>query len=517
MEKKYLIYSYRVIYAYTITDAKHSGLIKVADRLISLTPDEVKEAMKNPSVLDIFIKDQLPAGAMLQKVWLGTFKHPSTSEIRAIKLQDVYNVLEERHEYVAMRKNDWDRWFKATLSDVENAVVTARKIECGEAGLEKPRGIIFRPEQQQAIEETIHAFRNTQRTRFLWNAKMRFGKTLSALQVAKEMGYKFTLIITHRPVVDNGWHEDFHKIFTNREHDRYGSRNEKDKESRGFEDLVKKVEKDPEGHLVFFASMQYLRGSHLVGAKKSKSYKENAEKTAILNFPWDFIVVDEAHEGTQSERGVEVMRYMKLNVPEGDNSEDSAISAIDAISGKSDDKKEKSEESSKTDTAKETEPKPISPREGRPVTLALSGTPFNLYSDYSPKEIYSWDYVKEQKAKAKWHEEHGDDPNPYDVLPRVNIFNLDIEDTIGRRVLRPGESESEENSTKALTDEQLEDEYSGFSFSNFFRVWDKKLLASQDKSEDLLGKFVHETEIMDFFHALARETQEGSNFPFSTD
>lgn len=514
MGKKYRIYSYRVIYAYTLPDTKYIGLVKVADRLVSLTADEVREAMKDPAVLDIFVKDQLPAGATLLQVWFGTFKHHATSEIFAIKLQNVYNVLEEQHKYVAMRDEDRDRWFEASLTDVEKAIDMARKIECGEAKLNKPRGIIFRPEQQKAIEETVHAFRDEKRTRFLWNAKMRFGKTLSALQVAKEMGYKYTLIITHRPVVDNGWEEDFQRIFTNAGHDEYKRRDEKDKDLKDFDKTVKKVKADPEGHLVFFASMQYLRGSHLVGAKKSKSYKENAEKTAILNFPWDFIVVDEAHEGTQSERGVEVMRYMKLNVPEGDNSEDSAISAIDAISGKSEDKKEKS---SKTETAKKTEPKTISPREGRPVTLALSGTPFNLYSDYSPKEIYSWDYVKEQEAKAKWHEEHGDDPNLYDVLPRVNIFNLDIEDTIGRRVLRPGESESEENSTKALTDEQLEDEYSGFSFSNFFRVWDKKLLASQEKPEELLGKFVHETEIMDFFHALARETKEGSNFPFSTD
>ena len=510
MDSKYLIYSYRVIYAYTVADGRNDGLIKVADRLVTLTAEEFKEVMTNPSVLKMIAEEYLPAGATLQKAWFGTFKHPATGKIHSIKLQDVYNVLEEAHEYVAMREEDRDKWFKASVDDIDTAINRAKKIECGEDRLKKQRGIIFRPEQKKAIDKTVHAFRDEMRTRFLWNAKMRFGKTLCALQVAKDMGYKFTLIITHRPVVDEGWHKDFDKIFTNKEHDRYGSRNEKDKDLKGFNELVKKVADDPEGRLVFFASMQYLRGSHLVGAKKTTSYKENAEKTAILNFPWDFIVVDEAHEGTQSERGVEVMRYMKLNVPEGDETSDAASSALDAIATKNNDNG-----ASASAQGKKSEPKPVSPRNGKPVTLALSGTPFNLYSDYSPKEIYSWDYVREQQAKANWHKKNGDDPNPYDVLPRVNIFNLDIEDTIGHRILEPGESE--ENSTKKLTDEQLDDEYAGFSFSNFFRVWDKTLISKYDKPEDFIGKFVHEAEIMDFFYSLARETQEGSNFPFSTD
>lgn len=525
MENKYHIYSYRVIYAYKIPDTRHAGLIKVADRLISLTPSELNEAEQNPDVLKIFIDDQLPEGAVLSGIWLGLFKN-ATGEKLSIKLADIYDVLELSHGYVAMQGKDRDKWFKADLKDVENAIKIAKGRESGEENTPKERNIVFRPEQTKTITETVEAFRSG-RTRYLWNAKMRFGKTLCALQVAKDMGYKFTLILTHRPVVDDGWNEDFMKIFKDKTHYHYGSRNDKDKETKGFDQLVDKVRQDPEGRLVFFASIQYLRGSHLVMDPKEvkKSYKENKEKTAILNFPWDFVVIDEAHEGTQSERGVEVMRYMKLNVPDTDELNNAASSSDGTVGGKAADVDDGIEDADYVDLDKdgneikksvpaETKEKPISPREGKPVTLALSGTPFNLYSEYSPFEISTWDYVREQQAKADWHKTHGDDPNPYDVLPRLNIFNLDIEDTIGHRIVEPGELE--DNCSKQLTDDELNEDYAGFSFSNFFKVWDKSLCKKHDMPETVAGSFVHEAEIMEFFYALAKETKADSNFPFST-
>ena len=514
MKNKYQIYSYRVIYAYSLPDKK--GLIKVADRLVSLDSTELKEAEKNPEILKMFIEDALPSKAQLERVWFGVFKNAGGERL-SIKLQDVYNVLKERVGCVAIRPKDEDNpedrdiWFKASLAEVEKAVQTAQRRESGEDKSTKSSQIIFRPEQKDAIKQTVEALRNGH-TRYLWNAKMRFGKTLCALQVAKDMGYKHTLIITHRPVVTDGWEKDFNKIFTDSSHQHYGDREStKGKKGKSFKDLLELTGKDPEGRLVFFASIQYLRGSHLVMDPKKikKSYKENKEKTAILNFPWDMVVVDEAHEGTQSERGIDVIRYMMLNVPDTDETSSKSIKVLDAIAQKTtdDDSKQLSKE-------KKEALKPVSPREGRPVTLSLSGTPFNLYSEYSTQEIYTWDYVREQKAKANWHKTHGDDPNPYDVLPRLNIFNLDIEDTIGRKVLEPGESE--ENCTKKLTDEQLEDEYSGFNFSNFFKVWNKDLLKKYGKDGDKEGGFIHEKEIMDFFYALAKETTADSNFPFST-
>ena len=125
----------------------------------------------------------------------------------------------------------------------------------------------------------------------LWNAKMRFGKTLSALQVVKDMEFQRTLILTHRPVVDAGWFEDFGKIFYDRKDFAYGSKNN----GESYDSLERQAESNGL-HYVYFASMQDLRGSELVGG----NFDKNNE---VFATDWDLIIVDEAHEGTQTELG----------------------------------------------------------------------------------------------------------------------------------------------------------------------------------------------------------------------
>ena len=120
---------------------------------------------------------------------------------------------------------------------------------------------------------------------------MRFGKTLSGLQVAKEMGYNSTLIITHRPVVDKGWHEDFKKIFGDMPQYSYATRMSDDDATGGdFYSLTRKVDAG-EKKLIFFVSMQYLRLSRFVGGKERN---EDPLKKAIMQYDWDFVMVDEA-------------------------------------------------------------------------------------------------------------------------------------------------------------------------------------------------------------------------------
>ena len=114
----------------------------------------------------------------------------------------------------------------------------------------------------------------------LWNAKMRFGKTLSALQVVKDMDFRRTLILTHRPVVDSGWFEDFGKIFYDRSDFAYGSKNNGD----SHESLERRTKANGL-HYVYFASMQDLRGSELVGG----NFDKNNE---VFATPWDLIIVD---------------------------------------------------------------------------------------------------------------------------------------------------------------------------------------------------------------------------------
>ena len=165
---------------------------------------------------------------------------------------------------------------------------------------------------------------------YLWNAKMRFGKTLCALQLAREMDVKRTLIVTHRPVVSESWGTDFRKVVTDRI---TGNDNQRDKwdfgtlfddeqhDKRKFYDLEKFANQSEDNHYVFFVSMQYLRLSELVNAKtqlKNKdkqdymfghnATKENEKlKADILNTDWDLVVIDEAHERTRTALGKRVI------------------------------------------------------------------------------------------------------------------------------------------------------------------------------------------------------------------
>lgn len=252
----------------------------------------------------------------------------------------------------------------------------------------------------------------------LWFAKMRFGKTLSALQVVKEHEFKRTLILTHRPVVDQGWFEDFGKIFYDDPHYSYGSKNQ----GNQFATLEKECKKGNSKY-IYFASMQDLRGSASVGG----NFNKNDE---IFGTTWDFVIVDEAHEGTQTELGTNVLRELK--------------------------------------------------KENTKV-LHLSGTPFNLLDNYQEEEIYTWDYVMEQKAKADWDKIHFGDPNPYASLPKLNIFTYDLGKLLHGYI----------------------DEEVAFNFREFFRV-------------NETGSFLHEKDVHSFLDLICKTDSE-SNYPYSTE
>ena len=241
--------------------------------------------------------------------------------------------------------------------------------------------IIFRDEQGKAIKDAYdHLSKSGQARKFLWNAKMRFGKTICAMELVRRLDVKTTLIVTHRPVVDKGWHEDFEKVFKPArlkslkedllESDKtykYGSRSLEEEDGLGFSALTAFAKK--EGcYGVYFVSMQYLALAEIAGGKNKEKQKRD-----ILEFPWDMVIVDEAHEGTQTDRGQNVLSLL-----------------------------------------------------AKPATkmLYLSGTPFNLYDDFDDKELYTWDYVMEQMAKENWDSSRG--PNPYLTLPRMNIFTYDL-------------------------------------------------------------------------------------------
>lgn len=242
------------------------------------------------------------------------------------------------------------------------------------SGYKPDAPIVLREEQKDAVKLAKSRFKNHEDRKFLWNAKMRFGKTLSALQLVKELDAKRTLIITHRPVVDANFREDFDKIFQNSSDWIYASRSDNGGTGE-IASLEKELIDNPNKHYVFFASMQYLCRSNLVNSKENAD--DNPLKHLILNNNWDLVVVDEAHEATTGDTlGGAVVKY---------------------LSGK------------------------------KANMLHLSGTPFNLYHSFGDNEIFTWDYIQEQ-AKKNSLKAQGvpDSENPYITLPKMNIFTYDL-------------------------------------------------------------------------------------------
>ena len=413
---------YKVIYVMRIPHSTHQGLVKIGDTTIELA---VPNLSPNSSALNEVAHKRIKeytqtAGIEYNLLHTELAYYEDAEGAKGFDDHEVHHVLERSgiaHKYFNPNAKA-DEWFVCDLETAKKAILAVKEGRKALQGHEISVGqspIDFRPEQREAINKTLKQFKKG--NQMLWNAKMRFGKTLSALQVVKERGdFRRVLILTHRPVVDAGWFEDFGKIFYNLPQWAYGSKNKGD----NFLSLERRARRG-EANYIYFASMQDLRGSELVGGNFDKN-------NDIFSTPWDLIIVDEAHEGTQTELGKAVMKELT---------------------------KEKTK------------------------VLRLSGTPFNLLDDFKEEEIYTWDYVMEQRAKAQWDIDHPGDHNPYAGLPRLNIYTYDL----GRLM------------------NEYADEDIAFNFREFFRTNDD-------------GEFVHKAHVENFLNLLTK-TDEQSMYPFA--
>lgn len=414
----------KLIYVFRINNETHHGCLKIGET--TFLNENFANLEPNSEVLNEAAKNRInqytqTAGISYDLLYSEVAIYNENDQFKSFSDFEVHQVLIRSgiNKKVFDTKNKANEWFVTDLETVKNsirAVKEGRKsLSQSEKSLEKSP-VIFRPEQQEAINKSKKQFKTG--NEMLWFAKMRFGKTLSALQLVKDMDFTRTLILTHRPVVDAGWFEDFYKIFYDKINFDYGSKNK----GNSFETLENKLKKSTSKY-VYFASMQDLRGSAQAGGNHVKNEE-------VFSTDWDFIIVDEAHEGTQTELGKNVLS--KLAKP-------------------------------------------------KTKVLHLSGTPFNLLDNYKEEEIYTWDYVMEQRAKAEWDIIHFGDPNPYASLPRLNIFTYDLGKLLNEFI----------------------DEDVAFNFREFFRV-------NQD------GDFLHKKDVLSFLNLICKKEKD-SNFPYSTE
>jgi len=300
--------------------------------------------------------------------------------------------------------NPEGEWFKCTLNELRHAI---HEIKTGER-TEENRILTFemRPEQEDAVNKTISYFKSFKKENkdktphFLWNAKMRFGKTFASYQLAKKMGWKKVLVLTFKPAVEDAWKEDLltHVDF---EGWQFISKNADELTSKDIN--IKKP-------LVCFGSFQDYLGRNInTGGIKTKNEWVHATN-------WDCIIFDEYHFGAWRE-----------------NAKDLFGKDIEAEKEIEDFKKIEEEGFAEEDKVEHLEKIiPISTNH----YLYLSGTPFRAISsgEFIEEQIFNWTYSDEQRAKENWIGEN----NPYAALPRMVMLTYQLPESI-RQIAMQGE------------------------------------------------------------------------------
>lgn len=435
-------FEYKVIYVFTIDDQAHNGLVKIGDATLhTVTPvDQLTPNSRelNQAALKRIRAYTNTAGLtphlLHSEIAVRTVKDKNgTLKIEAFRDHHVHEVLKNSgYTNVQLGESSGKEWFSVDLQTAQKAIDAVKKnySNLSNSDIVKHSPIIFRPEQAACITKVVKHLKKADR--FLINAKMRYGKTFVSLEIVKQCKFKKTIILTHRPVVDAGWYEDFTKIFYGVEDYIYGSK------ATGYTaDKLLSSGKN----FIYFASIQDLRGSSEVGGKFDKN-------DIIFDTVWDCVIVDEAHEGTTTALG-----------------EDTVKAVFKDGSGTK--------------------------------LLALSGTPFNILTDYDENSIYTWDYIMEQECKSEWDKLHFGDHNPYDELPELRIYTYSLGDVL--------------HNSNYIT---FEDK--AFNFHEFFRTFTgdfSKDYADMPKGAEV-GDFVHEADVWSFLNLMTTE-DEHSQYPYS--
>ena len=314
--------------------------------------------------------------------------------------KDVHRILKRNGFLQYNDGQDRNEWFNCSVNDVKAAINELK------TGIKHTRERVFdfkmRPEQERAVERTIQYYNQSKieepkkAPKFLWNAKMRFGKTFASYELAKRMKLKKILILTFKPAVESAWAED---LMTHVDFEGWQFVSNKDAQwnQQNIDEQFEKADKNRP--IVVFGSFQDLLGTNENGGIKAKN-------EFIHTTDWDLVIFDEYHYGAWREKASNLFE-------------------------KQDEEKEidfdyEEYKRNEADNAYNESFLPITTN----YYLYLSGTPFRALNsgEFIEEQIFSWTYSDEQKAKMEWKGKN----NPYLSLPRMVMMTYKIPDSISQ-------------------------------------------------------------------------------------
>lgn len=369
------------IYAYSIGDKAHEGLLKVGQTTRDVKK-RIAEQVKTAAIKNY--KIELDESAEREDGTIFT-----DHQVRAALVRKGF-------------ENPDLEWMRCSVKDVRTVITelrTGQKFTGTHSETFKMRW-----EQAEAVNKTysyFHSIWNEDKNavpRFLWNAKMRFGKTFTTYQLAKQLETKRVLVVTFKPAVEDAWQSDL----------------ESHVDFDGWQYLSRHSDKDPskidrEKPMVYFGSFQDLLGRDVVGNIKPKN-----EWIHTIN--WDLVVFDEYHFGAWRETAKELFEGEEENLAR--------------IEARLDDEKRLNKRVADMQEPLETE------AEFLPITtkayLYLSGTPFKALAtgEFIEEQIFNWTYTDEQRAKEEFVAEHPAQYNPYGALPQMRLLTYQMPDEL---------------------------------------------------------------------------------------
>ena len=369
------------IYAYSIDDAAHKGQLKVGQTTRDVK-QRVAEQLKTAAIKNYRI--ELDESAERDD---GTLF--SDHQVRAMLVRKGF-------------ENTELEWMRCTVADVKT-VLTELRIGQQLTGTHHET-FPMRREQAEAVSKTHDYFRSIwaedihATPRFLWNAKMRFGKTFTAYQLAKKLDAKRVLVVTFKPAVEDAWQTDL----------------ESHADFDGWQYLSRHSETDPSQidslkPVVYFGSFQDLLGRDRLGNIKLKN-----EWLHLVN--WDLVVFDEYHFGAWRETAKELFEGEEERIAEMEAWLDDAKKLKERIADL------------QQPLERETEFLPITTR----AYLYLSGTPFKALAtgEFIEEQIFNWTYTDEQRAKEEFAAGNPGRWNPYGALPQLRLLTYQMPDEI---------------------------------------------------------------------------------------